>query len=287
MTRSMTAFARQAADTPVGHLLWELRSVNHRYLELSLRLPDDFRALETAVREAAQKRLERGKLDCTLRFERKEGTGALAVNDTVVRQLDTAARKLGQTMPALAPASALEVLRWPGVLQAEAVDVSALGATALQLLHRTLDELIDTRTREGARLAGFVQTRLDSMHEIVTGVIAIMPEIKQNYRVRLTERLGELKRELDPQRLELEVLLFAQRADVAEELDRLRAHAAEIARVLSQNGQQGRRLDFLMQELNREANTLASKATDIRVTNAAVELKVSIEQMREQIQNIE
>jgi uncharacterized protein (TIGR00255 family) len=283
----MTAFARREADTPWGALTWELRSVNHRYLDLSMRLPEELRVLEPRVREFMQARLKRGKVDAGLWFTRAAATDAVLDAGQVRHLKELAASARHEAGEALAPLRAIDVLRWPGVMQSAAIDVESLGGEALALLARALDELADTRAREGARLQELLLTRLAAMEKIVAGVHAVLPEMARLYRERLEARLKEVREGLDPARLEQEMVLFANRTDVAEELDRLNAHFAECRRVLNAGEQAGRRLDFLMQELNREANTLASKAADLRLTNASVELKVLIDQMREQIQNIE
>ena len=287
MIHSMTAFARREAETSWGTLTWELRSVNHRYLELGIRLPEELRALEPRVRELMQARLKRGKVDAGLWFTRAAATDAALDAGQVRRLQELAASAQREAGAPLAPLRAIDVLRWPGVMQSAAIDVESLGGEALALLARALDELADTRAREGARLQELLLTRLAAMEKIVAGVHVVLPEMARLYRERLDARLKEVREGLDPARLEQEIVLFANRTDVAEELDRLNAHFAECRRVLNAGEQAGRRLDFLMQELNREANTLASKAADLRLTNASVELKVLIDQMREQIQNIE
>ena len=288
MILSLTAFARSEAGTAAGSLTWELRSVNHRYLETALRLPEELRGLEPRVREEIGRRLTRGKVDGTLRFQPREASApAFEVDEPqLARLLDTLQAIRGRAGEALAP-SALELLRWPGVLQVAALNVDDLNARALELLAQTLDELVAGRAREGGRLAEVLAQRLDAMEKIVAEVRRLMPETVAAFRERLRARLSEVKQSLDPNRLEQEIVLFVQKSDVAEELDRLTAPLAETRRSLAAGGQIGRRLDFLMQEFNREANTLGSKSVDIRMTNAAVELKVLIEQMREQVQNIE
>lgn len=287
MIHSMTAFARRGADTPWGTLTWELRSVNHRYLELGIRLPEELRALEPRVRELMQARLKRGKVDAGLWFTRAAATDAVLDAAQVHRLQELAASAQREAGAPLAPLRAIDVLRWPGVMQNAAIDVESLGGAALALLSQALDELAETRAREGARLQELLLTRLTAMEKIVAGVRTVLPAMATLFRERLETRLKEVKEQLDPARLEQEIVLFANRTDVAEELDRLTAHFAECRRVLHAGEQAGRRLDFLMQELNREANTLSSKSADLRQTNAAVELKVLIDQMREQIQNIE
>lgn len=289
MTRSMTAFARQEQNGPWGMLSWELRSVNHRHLEISPRLPEELRALEGKVRETIQARLRRGKIDATLRWTPPvagEST-SLQVNEDLLQELSRLAGDLADRFEAKAPFSALELLKWPGVLQGPAVDNEQLQASALQLLEHTLEELSASRAREGEKLAGLIRERLDAMETVISEVRTRLPQVIEDYRRRLEERLGELRQDLDTQRLEQEIVLFATRIDVAEEVDRLGTHISEVRRVLNGRDAVGRRLDFMMQELNREANTLGSKSADTQTTQAAVSLKVLIEQMREQVQNIE
>jgi uncharacterized protein (TIGR00255 family) len=288
MTRSMTAFARADADTPQGHLACELRSVNHRYLEFSAKLPEDLRALETRIRELAAKHVERGKLECQLRLQAREaGGGDLELDETQVRRVLAAGERVRSFSSVVVPLRTVDVLRWPGVLKTAQVDTEVLAEAALVLVEQALTELVATRAREGERLRQFILQRLDAMAVVVTEVRRILPEITNAFRERLVARLQEVRAQLDANRIEQEIVLFASRSDVTEELDRLETHIGEARRVLGQAGPAGRRLDFLTQEFNREANTLASKAVDIRMTNAGVELKVLIEQMREQVQNIE
>lgn len=292
MSLSMTAFARVDQETPWGNLVWELRSVNHRYLELGLRLPEELRHLESPVREILNKRLGRGKLDGNLRYQAREAADAeLALDQVQVERLLAAGRRV-EAMAAerdamVSPWRMNDLLRWPGALLAPELDVDALSAAAVRLLDTAVEQLIETRRREGARLAEGLKQRLDTLAHITVRVRQLLPEVAQLFRQRLEARLAEVRGELDPTRLEQEMLLFSQKMDVAEELDRLSVHVDEVRRVLGQSGQIGRRLDFLMQELHREANTLGSKSPDVRLTNAAVDLKVLIEQMREQVQNIE
>lgn len=287
MVHSMTAFARNEQATAHGTLSWELRSVNHRYLEPHLRLPEAFRDLEGAVREALRQGLSRGKVECTLRFA-EEATGQqLQVDSERARQLIAAAEQVAALIRQPAPLNPLEVLAWPGMLGADSADPQALGAAALSLFSQALDELKAGRAREGAELARLLDERLDAILAEVAALRELVPQMLDNQRQKIESRFAEMRAELDPQRLEQELVLLAQKSDVAEELDRLGTHVTEVRRVLKAGGAAGRRLDFLMQELNREANTLGSKAFDPRSTQAAVNLKVLIEQMREQVQNIE
>ena len=290
MTASMTAFARRETPTPWGVLTCELRAVNHRYLELGFKLPEELRAVEPPARELLTKRLGRGKVDCQLRYMAREGLDGVLDEELLARLVALARKAEGLAVTAgshVAPWRMADLLRWPGVFKTAAIDSEALHKAALGLLNDALNDLTDTRNREGAQLARIIRQRLDAMDEIAVRVRELLPDVRQNYRDRLTARLADVRAELDPARVEQEMLLFAQKTDVDEELDRLTMHLVEVRRVLDDKGQIGRRLDFLMQELNREANTLGSKAADVRVTNAAVDLKVLIEQMREQVQNIE
>lgn len=287
MVHSMTAFARNEQATAHGTLSWELRSVNHRYLEPHLRLPEAFRDLEGAVREALRQGLSRGKVECTLRFAEESAGKQLQVDSERARQLIAAAEQVAALIQQPAPLNPLEVLAWPGVLVADSADPQALNAAALKLFDQALGELKAGRAREGAELAKLLNDRLDSILDEVAALRELVPQMLAGQRQKIETRFAEMQAELDPQRLEQELVLLAQKSDVAEELDRLSTHVSEVRRVLKAGGAAGRRLDFLMQELNREANTLGSKAFDPRSTQAAVNLKVLIEQMREQVQNIE
>ncbi len=286
MIRSMTAFASAEASGPLGTLACELRTVNHRYLEQSPRLPDELRAFEPLVREIVSGRLSRGKVDITLRLRGEDRSDTLEVNQPLLERLSQLHRDMAAQFSGLAVQST-ELLRFPGVLRQPEVDRDALQEALAEALGRALDALTGTREREGAKLAALIGERLDGIEAIVAQVREMMPTIRQGLRAKLQARLDELKQPADPGRLEQELVLQVTRADVDEELDRMDAHVAEARRVLGLDEPVGRRLDFLMQEFNREANTLGSKAVDTRSTNAAVELKVLIEQMREQVQNIE
>ncbi|MEG4316246.1 YicC/YloC family endoribonuclease [Pseudomonas sp. FIP_A4] len=287
MVHSMTAFARSELAGPHGTLSWEIRSVNHRYLEPHLRLPETFRDLEGAVREALRKGLSRGKVECTLRFAEDAGRGELQLDRERASQLIAAAESVAALIRQPAPIDPLQVLGWPGVLVGDAIDPQALNQSALQLFHDALAQLREGRQREGEELARLLDERLDGILVEVATLREQVPQMLAAQRQKVLDRCAEMQVELDPQRLEQEMVLLAQKSDVAEELDRLATHVGEVRRVLKAGGAAGRRLDFLMQELNREANTLGSKAFDPRSTQAAVNLKVLIEQMREQVQNIE
>ncbi|WP_266170661.1 YicC/YloC family endoribonuclease [Dyella subtropica] len=286
MIRSMTAYAFAESTGPVGTLSCELRTVNHRYLELSPRLPDDLRSFESALRERIAAKLSRGKLDLTVRLRSEARGDALQVNQTVLTRLSELSLDLESRFPRLS-IELTELLRFPGVMQQAEVDQDELQAALFGVLDDALDALTATREREGAKLADLLKERLDGIERIVADVRGWMPQIREGLRTRLETRLADLKQPADPGRLEQELVMQITRVDVDEELDRLTAHIAEARRVLGLKEPVGRRLDFLMQEFNREANTLGSKSVDPRSTNAAVELKVLIEQMREQVQNIE
>ena len=288
MIRSMTAFARQETDTEQGTLAWEIRSVNHRYLEIGLRLPEELRVVESAVRETVNARLGRGKVDCTCRY-RPLTAGAAPVlldENTLTRLLD-ACQAVNARLPEKAPLNALELLRWPGVVLEQEVDSGPLQKSALALLDQALDELVASREREGEQIHGLLTQRCDTMSKLVVQVRRQLPDIRTAMREKLLARLAELDTPADPGRLEQELVFLLQKIDVDEELDRLGGHLEEVHRVLERREPVGRRLDFLLQELNREANTLGSKSASAETTAISVELKVLIEQMREQVQNVE
>ncbi len=288
MTCSMTAFARETSNTDVGELTWELRSVNHRFLEPHLRLPEDLRSLETPVRERLSARLARGKVDCTLRFvPGRDKVGAIKVNRRLLEQVLGAADEIATRIGEPATPHVLDLLRWPGLLEEPEQDPDAVAAAALTLLDQALDSLVANRQREGARLRSLLLERCAKLGAEVDAVRERRPQVLEAVRTRIRERLSEVLDELDPARLEQEMAMLAQRLDVDEEMDRLGVHLDEVRKTLDGNGPVGRRLDFLMQELNREANTLSSKSADAETTHAAVEMKVLIEQMREQVQNLE
>ena len=288
MINSMTAFARQEYTDNWGALTLELRSVNHRYLDIGLRLPDELRVLEGRIREQIQNQLTRGKVDIQVRYQpAQHANGDLQLDMTLIEQLATASEQVKRYFPEHRPVSTLEIMRWPGVLQIPQADPELLHAKALALLDTALAELIRGRRREGEKLKLILEQRCQGITDIVKQMRALIPEIKQSWRDKLQARLAEVKGELDPGRLEQEMVIMAQKIDVDEELDRLGAHVSEVQHGLNSGKAIGRRLDFLMQELNREANTLGSKSVDARTGTASVDLKVLIEQMREQVQNIE
>lgn len=288
MTRSMTGFARQEATHPWGTLIWEIRSVNHRYLEPHFRLPESLRAIEPELRNRLRKGVQRGKFELNLHLKLEDNQSAdLSVNLHMVQKLADSIRQVNAVVDQAAPVNAIDILRWPGVLDTESVDRELLHKAALELFSKSLEQLTAHREREGAELAQLIEQRLDTIGEEVVKVRAHLPAIMQAQREKLLERVSVLKEDVSQERLEQELVFYAHKADVEEELDRLVTHVSEVRHALKQTGAIGRRLDFLMQELNREANTLASKSIATDTTQSSVELKILIEQMREQIQNIE
>jgi uncharacterized protein (TIGR00255 family) len=288
MIASMTGFARREATGAWGTLVCELRSVNHRFLEAGLRLPDELRVAEGELRARLSKQLRRGKVDCTINYRRPAGAaGSLEIDSAALERVLAAVHVVARTMPQAAAVSALDVLRWPGVVRDESAVGDELLAAAYAVFGETLDELVAARAREGLRLRELLEQRCTGLEALVAGVRARLPEVQARMRARLKERLAELAAGADPERLEQELAILLQRLDVDEELERLSGHIAEVRRVIAGHEPAGRRLDFLMQELNREANTLSSKSQDLETTRSAVDMKVLIEQMREQVQNAE
>jgi uncharacterized protein (TIGR00255 family) len=288
MIRSMTGFARRERQGPWGTLTCELRTVNHRYLEVSLRLPDELKALDSDVRQLINAALRRGKVDANLYLKSTSATPpSFEINQEMVGHLIGKLREVSQTLGGSAPINAIDILRWPGVIREGERDLQPVLAAALELTTEAVEELNNMRGREGARMRELIKQRCDSMQTTVTAVRARLPEIAARIRTRVTERIAALGTTPDNERLEQELVIFAHKMDVDEELDRLGSHLTEIASIIDSKEPAGRRLDFLMQELNREANTLSSKSQDVETTRAAVDLKVLIEQMREQVQNIE
>jgi uncharacterized protein (TIGR00255 family) len=284
----MTGFASSEQTTEHGDLTWELRTVNHRYMESQFKLPDGFRALEPRLRELAGKHLKRGKLDAMLNFRpAAEKTAALQIDNRLADAVIREAQAIEGRMEAPVSINAMDVLRWPGVVEQDAIDTTALYEPALALLDTALKSLCAARSREGGRTLAMFEERLVQIAALVADVHVHMPEVLEGIRNRVSERALALEAKIDNERLEQELVLLAQKMDVAEELDRIDAHIEETRAAFKMEGAVGRRLDFLMQEFNREANTLGSKSADSRTTKAAVDLKVLIEQMREQVQNIE
>jgi uncharacterized protein (TIGR00255 family) len=284
--RSMTAFASGESTTPWGTLACEVRSVNHRFLEIAARLPDDLRVLEPVLRERIAARISRGKVDVSLRLRPVDGETALQVDRVRLAELSRLARELEADFPGLRTDFS-QLLQIPGVVRGEGVDAAQLQVEATALLGVVLDEFVASREREGARLAEAISERLDAITAIREQMRECIPIIREGQRTRLEARLADLPQPVDPGRLEQELVIALQKLDVDEELDRLDAHLAEARRVLKLREAVGRRLDFLLQEFNREANTLGSKSVDSRTSAAAIDLKVLIDQIREQVQNIE
>ncbi len=288
MIASMTAYGRTEESSETGHITWEIRSVNHRYLELNIRLPEELRMLETRVRKHISSKLKRGKIDCSLRFDANEVSGnGLSINKDLANSLVKSAESIQSSISNPVTLNAMDVLRWPGVINRDMIDAESISDSLLKQLDITLESVVETRLGEGEKLQAMILERCDNIATLLKTFKEKLPEIQQILRDRLTDKSQELSIELDKDRLEQEILLLVQKSDVAEELDRLDAHLGEVRQVLQKNEPVGRRLDFLMQELNREANTLGSKAANLDYTNTSVDLKVLIEQMREQIQNIE
>ena len=286
MISSMTGFARQESSGAFGTLVCEIRSVNHRFLDAAVRLPESCRALETELRQLLARDLRRGKVDCTL-LHRPAAAGALQVDEAALAQLLARSAELARTLPGQGRINVLELLRWPGVLRDEQADPETLFNAVRALFSGTLKDLCAARNREGQRLTELIAQRCVALEELVAQVRARLPEVLARVRARLEERLRELGGELNQERIEQEIVLLLHRLDVAEELDRLTGHIEEARRTVAAPEAAGRRLDFLLQEFNREANTLSSKSQDLETTRVAVEMKVVIEQLREQVQNIE
>jgi uncharacterized protein (TIGR00255 family) len=288
MIYSMTGYAAAARELAHGVLNLELRSVNHRYLDIQFRLPDELRNIEPQLRELLASRVARGKVECRVTFT--TGAGAhkpLQLNDTLLQELIALSGKVRAALPTVQGLTAVDILRWPGMLGAEAVPTDELKQSCSELLTAALEEFSSARRREGERLKAILLDRASSMEGRLTGIAPRIPQAVATFQERLATRLREALAGRDEERIRQEIALYAAKIDVDEELSRLSTHLAEVKRVLNEGGGVGKRLDFLMQELNREANTLGSKSVDITVTQSAMELKVLIEQMREQIQNIE
>ena len=287
MPRSMTAYARITEEHSWGSISCELKSVNHRFLEIGFRMPESLRKTETTLRDMARKKLGRGKIDCSMQIAFNHSDNSSELDLDVARGHIKTVESIAAELKQAAPISAVDIMKLPGVLKDSAVNTKQLSNAGIQAFDLALDQMLEGRAREGEKLADMIEQRLSGIETQVALVRQNLPEILQQQRNRLHEKLSELKDQLDAQRLEQEMVIIANRADVDEELDRLAAHVIEIRRVLNESASIGRRLDFLMQELNREANTLGSKSISTISTQASVELKVLIEQMREQIQNIE
>lgn len=288
MIASMTGFARREISGSWGALVCELRSVNHRFLESGFRLPDELRAAEGELRQRLARELKRGKVDCSISYRRLQGAEtALEVDSAALERLLSSVRDISRSLPGNPTVNVLDVLRWPGVLRDETDSGDELLKATHAVFGNTLEELIAARAREGQRLRELLEQRCNGLEALVAHVRTRLPEVQARVRTRLDDRLAELKANVDQERLEQELAILLQRLDVDEELDRLAGHIVEIRRVIDGSEPAGRRLDFLMQELNREANTLSSKSQDLETTRSAVDMKVIIEQMREQVQNVE
>lgn len=287
MPRSMTAFARNTIEFSWGSVTCELRSVNHRFLETSFRMPETMREIEMSLREIARKALTRGKVDCSMQVNFNNSDASVAADMALVRRTVDIAEKVAAELQNPAPVSPLDIMRMPGILKDQEIDTQDLHQAAKQTFKATVEQLLEGRQREGDKLADMIELRLSGIETQIALVRGELPGILEYQRQRLQEKLRDLKTQLDEDRLEQEMVIIANRADVDEELDRLEAHISEIRLTLQSADSIGRRLDFLMQELNREANTLGSKSISTVTTQVSVELKVLIEQMREQIQNIE
>lgn len=288
MILSMTGYASQETNTKQGVLMIECRSVNHRYLELQLKLDDNLRAFEATAREMIQAKLGRGKVDIRMNMMREAGVDSVPqLNHTVLQQIAESAKTAAQYFPHTQPVNMLDILRMPGVLMSEALDADALEADFKKGLAQVLQHLIDARAREGEKLKAVILDRLHQIEQHVTKVKPMMPNLITQYQAKLSVKLHEVTNSHDDDRIRQEMVLYAQRIDVDEELSRLDSHIAEVKRILNAGGAVGKRLDFLMQEMNREANTLGSKSVAVETSQISMELKVLIEQMREQIQNIE
>ena len=284
MTKSMTAFARSES----GHISWEIRSVNHRYLEVGVKVPDAFRSLEIGLRNKLKARLNRGKIDCQLRIGHSQASEAsLSIDEKLLEDLTGALATIIPKLETVAPVNPLEVLKWPGLLSEPTEDEESIKKTVVELFDTALAQLIEMRSSEGAELRKIILEKLADLRSIVEQAATEAPIISARQRDKMISKLNDLNIDADPGRIEQELVIMAQKSDVAEELDRLNTHIEEVSATLDSTEAVGRRLDFLMQELNREANTLSSKAVATNTTIQAVELKVAIEQMREQIQNIE
>jgi len=283
----MTTFARFSDQGDWGMATWEIRAVNHRYFDCTIKMPEILRSLETNIRLQLQQQLHRGRIECSLRFQPGEQSGlSLMLNTNLVKKIVTAIDEVKTHVPTISAIDPMKILSWPQVLQVVEEDIEAVHKIILQLFAKTLTDLIAAREREGVALAEIIKNKLQEVLVIAGKIKNKMPQVLANQRTKIIMRLEEIKSGLDQARLEQEIVYLAQRIDVAEELDRLATHVKEVERILIGGGNVGKRLDFLMQELNREANTLSSKSVDVEVTQAAVELKVLIEQMREQVQNI-
>ena len=288
MLCSMTGFARVEDVCDQGNVSWELRSVNHRYLEINFRLPEEVRRIEPQLRKILQSKLARGKIDCSFRYQLADAqTAALELNEPLLESLIKQINHVNEKLPQATPAEAVDLLSWPGVVRSAETDMNSFHATCLEQFKAATQQLVEMRGTEGERLKDMLQQRCDEITDIVKRVRIRYPQVIDAIRQKQKQRIEELNIDFDQQRFEQELVYTSQKLDVAEELDRLDSHLEEMKTIFDRKDPIGRRLDFLMQEFNREANTLASKSADIETTQASVDLKVLIEQMREQVQNIE
>ena len=288
MTNSMTGFSRCSSEQSTGSLVWELRTVNHRYLDISVKLPEDLRGLETVVKQRVAEHIKRGKVECHLRYKSADTQQSdLLVNEEFASAILRACQKISKQLHQSIEMNVIDVLKWPGVVREPEVDITPVTSAALSLFDQALNELCESKKSEGQRLQSMLEERCAAMQLIVADERKRRPELINKTREKLLDKIIALSIEHDANRFEQEIAYIIQKMDVDEELDRMESHFVEIGKVLKRDEAVGRRLDFIMQELNREANTLASKSTDIGTTQASVELKVLIEQMREQVQNIE
>jgi len=288
MIRSMTAYARCQSQSKNGEILWELRSLNSKFLETHLKLNDEWRSLEPQVRKLISAKIKRGKVECQFRFKRdNQQSSEIVLNDVLCQALIDAAAKVEIKATGLQPISVIDILRWPEVIIESEKNIAEDSKEVLVCLSKAIDDLINAREQEGEKIKGMLLTRCDQIIELVQQVRARIPDIRVSVEKKLKQKLSEIDVTVDPHRFEQELVYLLQRLDIEEEVDRLQAHIEEVKKVLERDDSIGRRLDFFMQELNREANTLGSKVTDMDLKGISVELKVLIEQMREQVQNIE
>ena len=284
----MTAYGRTDDTNNQNTISCEIRSINHRYLEISIRMPEELRPLEQKIRNHISNKIKRGKIECNIRIEKHNTYNEmLSINQDLLKNIIGAVEKTNSELSTFAPLNTLDLLRWPGVLEKSVLNPEKIDKPLLKLIDEAIEIVIDTRQREGKKIKEMLAERCSKIKEIINDVREQMPIIIQKIRKKLSQRVQEISDELDNERLEQELLFLSQKMDIEEEIDRLKVHADEVIRVINQKEPVGRRLDFLMQEMNRESNTLGSKSNHIHTSNASVELKVLIEQMREQIQNIE
>ncbi len=288
MTTSMTAFARSETDLDGSQLIWEIRSVNHRYLDINLKLPEEFRFLDTVCREGIATALKRGRIDAHLKFEKSGSvTSRSTIDVKAVAALVSMLDQVSKIHPGLQPARTTDILRWPGIISEDPVDMALLAEKSVGGLEDGLSQLVQNRRREGARLAKMIGDSIDQCRELVSLLVVDLENIQNSVQDKWRNRVAEIVKNTDQERIAQEIAILLTKSDVSEELDRLETHLDEAERQLKESKPVGRNLDFLMQELNREANTLGAKSVDPRITNTSIELKVLIDQMREQIQNIE